>query len=187
MSEELKEAIKISLELIIFGIIVLIISIFNGYARSAFIEKNNQDIIKIDISEYRNIYEFSMGKETTKEYMESINSIIENDYGNLPVRIKNGTISKNQMVKIANIITGDDVVRFISKYPRDYNVFIYVFNKDVNNFDLYKLNSESTDEDWNMLSVNQFLEENITKEFYCVFIYDEVLGIYESVVFVSVS
>lgn len=187
MSEELKEAIKISLELIIFGIIVLVISIFNGYARSAFIEKNNQDIIKTDISEYRNVYEFSMGKETTKEYMESINSIIDNDYGNLPVRIKNGTISKNQMVKIANIITGDDVVRFISKYPRDYNVFIYVFNKDVNNFDLYRLNSESTDEDWNMLSVNKFLGNNITKEYYCVFIYDEVLSVYESVVFVSVN
>lgn len=187
MSEELKEALKISLELIIFGIIVLIISIFSGYSRSAFIDKNNQDIIKTDISEYRNVYEFSMGRETTKEYMESIDSVIENDYGNLPVRIKRGLISKNQMVKIANIITGDDIVRFISKYPRDYNVFIYVFNKDVNNFDLYKLNSESTDEDWNMLSVNQFLDKNITKEFYCVFIYDEVLGIYESVVFISVN
>lgn len=182
MSEEIKEALKIAIELIIFGIILLIISTFNTYSRIAFVEKNNQDAIKTDISEYRLVYEYTMGKETTKENLKLLSCDLETNYANLVTRVQSNDSMLN-LSRIASVVTGDDIVRLVAKYPRKYNVFIYTKSNKTD--ESYILTPLSSDEAWDMLSVHSFLGTDIVENFYCIFVYDSDLSIYESVVFIK--
>lgn len=168
LSEELREAIIISVELLVFSLLLVIIFFFGEYAHNAFVVKQIQDSTITDIVEYRNIYQFSMGKEVNKSELETFAGPAPY-YG----------LGADKAQELSNIVTGDDIVRFIGLYPKEYPVYIY---KDKIT-DRLELTKDTNIDNWSMTYVSDWLGEDINKEFFCLFVYDEISYVYDSVIF----
>lgn len=183
MSTELREAIVIGIECLLFSFLLFIIFIFGGYSKDALNIKHTQDLAMTDITEYRNMYQFTEGKEVPKSKIEL--SIGAFPYTGL-TKIKEDEISN-----LCKVLKGDDIVRFVGLYSKEYNVKIKNGSKSL---ELYKSSSEkyinSTEEEreklsnnWAMLNVSDWLGSDIVNEFYCIVVYDELTYQYDSVIF----
>ena len=170
MGNEIREAMFVAIDVLVFSLLLLIIFFFGRYANNAFVLKKTQDLTITDIQEYRNVYQFSMGKEITKEELKNI----AGDYPYLG-------LSQNKAKELSNIVTGDDIVRLVGLYPKEYKIYISNDSKHL------ELTSDSDVSEWSMSTVSDWLGEDVTKEFYCLFVYDEVQYKYDSVIFIRVK
>lgn len=182
MSTELREALVIGIECLVFSFLLFIIFVFGGYSKDALNIKHTQDIAMTDITEYRNIYQFTEGKEVLK-------SEIELEIGGFPYV----GLTKSKAEGVGKLLQGDDVVRFAGLFSKEYNV---VIKNGSNRLELYKSNSDkyinSTEEerkkmtdDWNISNISDWLGVDIVNDFYCVVIYDELTYQYDSVIFLK--
>ena len=174
MSDELRESIAIAIEVLVFSIILLIISFFGTYSRNAFTLKQMQDLGMVDILEYRNIYEFSMGKEITKTELKNRPDIILN--------AKNFGLSTTEVDKFCNVVTGDDIVRLVGLYPNMYSYYIY--NDRTSPIKLVK---DDDDTNWSILPISTALGEDIGEKFYCLVVYDDATNLYDYFAFTRVE
>ena len=219
MSNELKEAIKIALECVIFASLILIIAVFGNFARESLVMKNNQDITMTDIKEYRDIYSFTKGNELvlealnndlsidldtsvtvyTKsqikkldsyfdffEYKENckdcmgVNLCIDCKYYNYFEDNNSEYISgKKVRKKLNSDMTGEDVIRFLSVHPKEYNVIIF------KNDNLYKFLKTSTDEEWQMSYIIKNLITEAGNKYFCIGIYDSDKYVYDTILFLE--
>lgn len=166
MDEELKIGIYTALEVLIFAVLITIIAFFGRISQEAFVIKQTQDLSKTELVEFRKVYEFSLGKIVNKEE-------IEKDVGKAPYT----AISTTYMKDNGNVVTGDDIVRLVGLYPYEYT--IYIQGKKGNK----ELTPESSKDDWSMSGVSDWLGDDVTHEFYCLFIYDELKYGFDSVIF----
>lgn len=166
MSDELREAIYIGVELILFSIILTIILFMGNFSREAYDIKKMQDVSMTDINEYRKFYEFTLGKEKQKDEIEKI-------VGNSSFC----SLSEGYMRDNGNIVTGDDIIRFIGKYPYEYDVYVSYDDK------IFELNTESSKENWSSTYVSSVLGEIVNKEFYSLGVFDSIDYCYDSIIF----
>lgn len=168
MSDEVRGAFELGLEILIFSMLILIIFFFSTYARNALVIKSNQDSGINREVQYRKVYQFSMGKEVKKGELST-------PYTNL---------TEGQVKNISNIVTGDDIVRLVGLYPNEFNV--YIKKASSTNGTKTILRTDDLNK-WDIVNLNAWLGIDIGKEFYCVFVYDETQYIYDSVVFIMKS
>ncbi len=166
MSDELREALYIGIELILFSIILTMILVMGNFSREAYGIKKMQDVSMIDVNEYRKFYEFTMGKEKKKEDIEK--KVGNSSFCN---------ISEDYMRENGNIVTGDDIVRFISKYPYEYDVYVSFKDKQI------VLNVNSGKEAWTSTYISSVLGEIVNKEFYSLGVFDNIDFCYDSIIF----
>ena len=202
-----REAIYICLECLVFAILILIVSLFGGYARESLHTKGNLNAQMTEIKEYRDIYEFTMGCEL-KTY--DINSYMK-QYGSLPnINLKSEFINYPQReldiflgwnidkyydkedtffsigtewAFADTIISGEDVIRFIGKFPNQYNVII--FRKTDTSLIIDKLKKEDPVEKWSMSYNMELLGDSEIKDFYCFSVFDDDRGRYDCIVFIE--
>ena len=187
MSLGIKEAMNIAIECILFGFIVLIIAFFSTYDKGALIIKDNENIQMREIEEYRNLYEFTMGSEMNLEDINSSISLIGTtslkSYSVTNIQ-KFLSINTNKNVYKRTIVRGEDIIRFASLYPKDYNIIVLKKNNSNNNLaEVYKLLTTDKDENWLISSVTEKIGNNNIKDFYCMAVYDTNNYWYDSVLF----
>ena len=186
MSLEVKESIIIAIELLIFSVLLIIIAIFGGFARNALIRKNLQNDAMTNIKEYRNMYEFTEGIEVTVDEMKTFGYAATNykDISAAFCQSKNATATP-----IANIVSGDDIIRFIGLYPYEHQIYIKLDNtKNIVLDKGYNISSNLSEQQlkvWDMSTLVDIFGEDIGSDFYCVAIYDEWLYEYAAIVFVK--
>lgn len=167
---------EIAMECIVIAVIIFILSVFGGYAREALIAKEIENQTMTDIREYRKFYEYTFGIEAKKSELPLGSK--DNPYGN----VAGGLLNNLQKYKdLSSVVKGDDVVRFIGLYPRQYNVYIYYTGK--NNTEFKSLTKESLDEEWGLGGLGDTISDD---KYYCTVVYDDTLGFYESVIFTKV-
>lgn len=175
MTDELREASIIGLELIVFGVIVLIILTFGNFAERAFFLKNLEDASRMEITEYKNFYEFTHGKE------EDIDELRKIDIK----RTTSGLFTAELDEEFARIhgseVTGDDILRFIGLYAFEYDVIVYT-----NSFDL-ALTTDSHPDGWSLTELSDKFKEKMGNTFYCFAVYDTYNHMYDSIVFYEKS
>lgn len=166
MDEELKMGLYTVIELLVFAVLVLIIAQFGKVSRESFVIKQTQDLSRTELVEFRKVYEFSLGKIINKEQ-------IEKDVGKAPY----SSISIDYISKNGNIVTGDDIIRLVGLYPYEYTIYIQGKSKNL------ELTPESSKEDWSITEISNWFGEDVTHEYYCLFIYDELKYGFDSVIF----
>ena len=124
MENELREAVMLGVELIVFSVLLLIVVLFGSYSRDAYNLKNNQDNSMSQIEEYRNIYEFSEGKNETKDNLVK-DCGSDYFYTNI-VKTKVDSLTCIGKETEEQSFTGNDVVRFVGLYPYKYNIRIII-------------------------------------------------------------
>ena len=204
MSTELREAIVVGIECLLFSLILFIIFIFSGYSKDALNIKHTQDLAMTDITEYRNIYQFTEGKEFKSEDLKNIvgdfpNIILSNSMNDGSKLNKIGHLLNPNCVeteddyKEIKLLNGDDIVRFVGLYPKEYNITIINGAKTLK---LYKNSStqyiESSEDvrtklsnDWEISNVSAWLGQEIVNKFYCIISYDDLTNQYDSVIFLK--
>lgn len=238
MDSEVKEAIVIAIELLVFSVLVAIIFVFSQYSREAYNFKHTSDISINAISEYRDIYQFSHGAQILKKDIISVYNdadfFYDNNFNDRYIEAKLGVVpifryinsdDKKEILRETedrvirqldyNIVTGDDIIRFIGLYPYSYNVriikditsdsadgsaflfknlpenLISQFDSTVNDKDIYYIYKESLKIgrhfDFNVSELNEWMGELTTQEFYSLFIFDDYNNIYDSIIFVLKS
>lgn len=176
MSDELREAIIIGLELILFSILLLIIFFFGQYSKNAFLLKNIQDETMYDIVEYRNFYEYTSGSEVDIDVLRDKYNIRRNTSNTL----NNLTEEKAKELSNENWVTGDDIVRFVGDYHKEYDVIIQTKeNKKIG------ITKDLDTDVWDVGYVTNWLNDKVSSPFYCFAIYDTYFYKYDSIVFVE--
>ena len=127
MSNELRESLVIALELSVFSLLIVIIIFFGNFARTALNLKSIQDSTIIDIVEYSNIYNFTLGSEVSVEELRD-RDIIRLNNGVDELRINQ--IDEGLAGGFANgtILTGDDIVNFYGVFGNTYNGVVRLSN-----------------------------------------------------------
>lgn len=139
MSEELKTAIYTAVEISVFALLVFIIAFFGGYARDALNVKKSQDVSISEINEYRDLYEIDKGKridivskepEITPAKYKKAKEIHFNggEYDN-EVIIYDKWLDENS----SSILTGEDILNYISKKGGKYDVIIALDDSNFSN------------------------------------------------------
>ena len=200
MENELREAVMLGVELIVFSVLLLIVVLFGSYSRDAYNLKNNQDNSMSQIEEYRNIYEFSEGKNETKDNLVK-DCGSDYFYTNI-VKTKVDSLTCIGKETEEQSFTGNDVVRFVGLYPYKYNIRIikgsdemYLFKslpegftKTTDNligFNIRMSNNKTIKGmDYNVAELSAWLGEKETSNFYGIFVYDENYGTFEDVIFI---
>lgn len=175
MSLELRESLIIGAEVLVLSILLIIVSLFGSYSKNALVLKQYENDVITDINEYRNIYEFTEGQEVTKEYIEKTYSVTKNTNGSL----NNLSVGLVNALGITNVATGDDIIRFMSLYPKAYDVCL-----KTNNFNI-AFTKDSDEKVWEIGYISDLLNEDLNSEFYCFAIYDEYRYVYDSIVFIK--
>ena len=204
MNIGVREAIYICLECLVFGFLILIVSLFGGYARNALHTKADLNTQMTEISEYRDIYEFTMGCELkTVDISEYVNQygtnvskkqFIDYDIEDMEIffswNIDNYDDNEEDFFSIGKewafsqtILKGEDLIRFIGKFPNKYNIAI--MQKTSNTLELNKLMKEESIEKWTMSHNMDMLGESELEDFYCFSVYDDINGKYDCIVFVE--
>lgn len=190
MNLGIKEAMNIAIECILFGFIVLIIAFFSIYAKEALIIKDNENIQMREIEEYRNLYEFTIGYEMNLEDFNSLITVSSKslkDYNTDDVKKILSNVN-TKLVYRTTKVKGEDIIRFIGLYPKEYNLIILQMkSSDTNNngVEIYKLLTTNPDDNWLLSSVMNKIGSNNTKEFYCMAIYDTTNYCYDSILFIE--
>ena len=171
MSNELRESLVIALELVVFGVLILIISFFGGYARNALYLKNIQDATITDIVEYSNIYNFTLGSEVTVEDLRNRNIINNSDVLQMTL------IDDSKAIDFSNgtVITGNDIVNFYGRFGKEYNGVIKFSNGAVLDSSDFNVN--------NLGEISAKLGEKVNSDYYCFAVYDSYEYEYKFVIF----
>lgn len=200
MNIGVREAIYICLECLVFAFLILIISLFSGYAKDSLHLKADLNTQMTEISEYRDIYEFTMGCELNtsdiNDYLGRTNRIEIIDYtmDELSEFFKlNINKRKNNESNFFSIgkewsfaeteVSGEDLIRFIGKFPNEYNIII--FSVTSTELKLNKLRKEASSEEWSMSYNMELLGDSEIKDFYCFGVYDDLKSRYDTIVFVE--
>lgn len=135
MSSELREAIVIGIELILFSLLIVIIAFFGSYSRDAFrVQKNQQDATRA-IEYYSSMYEFTSGIEVDYDVLIDelrVQRTTEGSYTNLTesniLAMYNKATNKNftNLNKIPEFyfVTGDDIARFAGLNNAKYDIVV---------------------------------------------------------------
>ena len=195
MSNELRETINICIECFLFAILILIVSFFGGVARDSLDLKVQQNNAMVELGEIRNLYEYTSGKQIEHDVLKGITgglnfssytfSFFENnildDHSDCVVKMK-----------------GDDVIKFVGTFPREYDIYIYDLkgtvlelysSKDANgslvSSELRGLRGKDDFTDWQPSKLSEWLGSSVTesKGFYCLPIYNSDLYEYEAIIF----
>ena len=189
MSNELREAINICIECFLFAILILIVSFFGGVARDSLDLKVQQNNAMIELSEMRKLYEFTRGKQIEHDTLKGIagglnfTSYTSNFF---ETKILNG--HSDSVVKMK----GDDIIKFVGTFPREYDIYIYDLKdsslklySDNSNAELKGLRSKDEFTDWQPSKLSEWLGSSVTesKGFYCLPVYNSELYEYEAIIF----
>lgn len=205
MNIGVREAIYICLECLVFGFLILIVALFGGYARDSLHLKADLNTQMTEIKEYRDIYEFTMGCELkTSDIHAYMNQYGDNYSGEvidysiddmeifLYWNIDNYDDNEEDFFSIGEEwsfadtkLSGEDLVRFIGKFPNEYNVMI--IRKTNTELKMDRLQKEDSIEKWTMSHNMELLGENELSQFYCFGIYDDLNNRYDCIVFVDTS
>ena len=171
MGNELREAIVIGLELIVFSFLLIIIAFFGSYSKTALHLKNVHDSTRTDIVEYNNIYNFTLGSQVTVAELQDMGII---DASN---NLQMSRMDEGLAGGFANstIVTGNDLVNFYGKFGKEYNGVAKLADGRI---------LDNTDFSSNALGdISLQLGEHVNSEYYCFAIYDEYKYQYAFVVF----
>lgn len=171
MGNELREAIVIGLELIVFSLLLIIIAFFGSYSKTALYLKNVHDSTRTDIVEYNNIYNFTLGSQVTVAELRDMGII---DGSN---NLQMGMMDEGLAGGFANstIVTGNDLVNFYGKFGKEYNGVVKLSDGRI----LDNTNFSSND----LGDISLQLGEHVNSKYYCFAIYDEYKYQYVFVVF----
>lgn len=139
MSEELKTAIYTAVEISVFALLVFIIAFFGGYARDALNVKKSQDASISEINEYRDLYEIDKGNRIDIVSKES--DITPAKYKKAKEIHFNGGEYDNEVIiydkwldeNSSSILTGEDILNYISKKGGKYDVIIALDDSNFSN------------------------------------------------------
>ena len=135
MSSELREALVIGIELILFSLLIIIVAFFGDYSQDAFrTQKNQQDATRA-IESYSSMYEFTSGAEIDYDFIIEelgIKRTETGSYRNLTdsniLLIYNNATNKSfsSLDKIPEfyLVTGDDIARFAGLNNAKYDIVI---------------------------------------------------------------
>lgn len=141
MSSELREAIVVGIELILFSLLIVIVAFFGRYSQDAFNVKTSQQEVRNSIEAYSKIYEFTSGVEVDYEFFEDkgMKRTTTGTYTNLTEAniisvyrsaTNNNTLSATNLPSFY-LTTGDDIARFIGLFGSTYDVVVAnLDNKD---------------------------------------------------------
>ena len=189
MSNELRETINICIECFLFAILILIVSFFGGVARDSLDLKVQQNNAMMELSEMRKLYEFTSGKQIEHETLKGITGGLNfTSYTSnfFKTKILNG--HSDSVVKMK----GDDIIKFVGTFPREYDIYIYDLKdsslklySDNSNAELKGLRSKDEFTDWQPSKLSEWLGSSVTesKGFYCLPIYNSELYEYEAIIF----
>ena len=141
MGTEIKQAVYICIELILFSLLALMISVFIKVSYNAFYDKQVKTDVMHEITAYANVFEFTSGAEINLEHLQKYTP-----YG-LTMNIKRTSagryqnLSKNNVINIYKIICqnknlietqipayfilkGDDIVNFIGTFGTETDVIV---------------------------------------------------------------
>ena len=134
MSSELREAIVVGIELILFSLLIVIVAFFGGYSQDALNTKTNQEQASQAIENYANIYEFTSGIEIDYEYFsdKGMDRTTTGSYRNLnesAILEIYRKVTNNSALTKANLpefylTTGDDIARFIALFGVEYDIVV---------------------------------------------------------------
>ncbi len=172
MADELREALIIGLELIVFGAIVLIILSFGNFAERAFFMKNLEDAARTEITEFKNFYEFTHGCQEDIDELRQKYSIIKN------TSLTFNGVNEDFAKKHGSEVKGDDILRFIGLYAFEYDIIIYPSDKTA-----FALTYETKPNGWSLTEISDMLKEKMGQTFYCFAVYDTYSHMYDSIVF----
>lgn len=175
MTNELRESLVLGLELIVFGVIILIILTFGNFAERAFFAKNLEDASRMEITEFKNFYEFTHGREMDIDELRQNYGIVRNVNGTF-----NG-VTETRAQQFGSEVTGDDILRFIGLYAFEYDVIVYT-----DSFDM-ALTTDSHPDGWSLTELSDKFKEKMGNTFYCFAVYDTYNHMYDSIVFYEKS
>lgn len=200
MNIGVREAIYICLECLVFAFLILIISLFSGYAKDSLHLKADLNTQMTEISEYRDIYEFTMGCELNtsdinnylgkSKRVEIIDYTMSNMETFFAWNVDKYNDGESDFFSIGKewsfadtIVSGEDLVRFIGKFPNEYNIMIFrVANSQLQ---MNKLRKEASSEEWSMSYNMELLGDSEIKDFYCFSVYDDLKNRYDCIVFIE--
>ena len=141
MSSELREAMVVGIELVLFSLLIVIVAFFGRYSQDAFNVKTSQQDVRNSIEAYSKIYEFTSGVEVDYEFFEDkgMKRTTTGTYTNLTEAniisvyrraTNNNTLSATNLPSFY-LTTGDDIARFIGLFGSTYDVVVAnLDNKD---------------------------------------------------------
>lgn len=171
MSDELKQAVTIGIELFVFSLLILIVACFGLFADRAFNIKTMEDTTRTEIVEFRNIYEFTNGCEEDIDVLRETYNIKKNTSGTF------NNITETFAKQHGTEVTGDDILRFVGKYTFEYDIVIYTTSFSMG------LNKETEPDGWLLTDLSNKFNEKLSNTFYCFAIYDTYNYKYDSIVF----
>lgn len=189
MSNELRETINICIECFLFAILILIVSFFGGVARDSLDLKVQQNNTMLELGEMRKLYEFTNGKQIDHDILKGITGGLNfTSYTSnfFKTKILNG--HSDSVVKMK----GDDIIKFVGTFPREYDIYIYDLKdsslklySDDSNIELKGLRSKDEFTDWQPSKLSEWLGSSVTesKGFYCLPVYNSDLYEYEAIIF----
>lgn len=189
MSNELRETINICIECFLFAILILIVSFFGGVARDSLDLKVQQNNTMLELGEMRKLYEFTNGKQIDHDILKGITGGLNfTSYTSnfFKTKILNG--HSDSVVKMK----GDDIIKFVGTFPREYDIYIYDLKdsslklySDDSNIELKGLRSKDEFTDWQPSKLSEWLGSSVieSKGFYCLPVYNSDLYEYEAIIF----
>ena len=189
MSNELRETINICIECFLFAILILIVSFFGGVARDSLDLKVQQNNTMLELGEMRKLYEFTNGKQIDHDILKGITGGLNfTSYTSnfFKTKILNG--HSDSVVKMK----GDDIIKFVGTFPREYDIYIYDLKdsslklySDDSNIELKGLRSKDEFTDWQPSKLSEWLGSSVieSKGFYCLPVYNSDLYEYKAIIF----
>lgn len=192
MDSEVKQAVIIASELLVFATLLLIVAVFGQYSRNAFVLKGIENENISAISEYRDIYYYTEGQQYLEsEYQKDFSrKSYKTDEDTLISDLtSNSFIFSNDFTKI---VKGNDIVNFVAHHPGEYPIIIrqgasYV---KLDPLEYNKMIDDATDKDeeislWDINALISFLGEDMHKEFYSYAFYNDYEYEYKYVLFIE--
>ena len=213
MGNELREATIVGVELILFGLLILIIALFGNYARDAFALKEARNQGMSDIQEYRGIYNLTEGSEIDlvdcdDAFLEAMGKAPNGpDDPKVTIDVSCEEVFTDSSynflkavhlsdIMLLNVVTGDDIVRFASLHPKEYNMYIRIDTDSDNDIilkDALSINEEVLEKEkedlrriWDISILSETLGEDVNSYFLCFATYNSILCQYPGIIFVKI-
>lgn len=187
MSNELREAINICIECFLFAILILIVSFFGDVARDSLDLKVQQNNTMVELQEMRSLYEYTEGKFVEYSYLKGITSGL-----NYPGYTWSFFESNIKPKNLHTVIKGDDVVKFVGTFPKEYDVYIIdnnggkrLYSPHNTDAKLNGLRKGDDFEEWITSNLSSWMGSSIMEEFCCFAVYNSDVYEYDAVVFIQ--
>lgn len=195
MSNELRETINICIECFLFAILILIVSFFGGVARDSLDLKVQQNNTMLELGEMRKLYEFTNGKQIDHDILKGITGGL--NFTSYNYNFFETKILSNHSECVVKM-KGDDVIKFVGTFPREYDIYIFDLkgtvlelysskndNGQLVSSELRGLRSKDEFTDWQPSKLSEWLGSSVieSKGFYCLPVYNSDLYEYEAIIF----